>query len=110
MRTNIPSFRLPVEVLDAEVDQILDMGLRTKFNSEITSLKEFLKEDFDAVFVGTGASSPKGRKKMTYYFDYYDQNSFSKRKYGFVFWYKARSLKYTPIQMGLTTYSSVCDI
>ena len=60
-----------------------------------------------SVFVGTGASSPKGRKKMTYCFDYYDQNSFSKRKYGFVFWYKARSLKYTPIQMGLTTYSIV---
>ncbi len=59
MRTNIPSFRLPEEVLNNEVDQILNMGLITKFNSEITSLKEFLKEDFDAVFVGTGA--PKGK-------------------------------------------------
>ncbi len=59
MRTNIPSFRLPEEVLDAEVDQILNMGLKTKFNSEITSLKNFLKEDFDAVFIGTGA--PKGK-------------------------------------------------
>ena len=59
MRTNIPSFRLPEEVLDAEVDQILDMGLKTKFNSEITSLRDFLKEDFDAVFIGTGA--PKGK-------------------------------------------------
>jgi NADPH-dependent glutamate synthase beta subunit-like oxidoreductase len=59
MRTNIPSFRLPEEVLDAEVDQILNMGLKTKFNSEITSLKDFLKEDFDAVFIGTGA--PKGK-------------------------------------------------
>ena len=59
MRTNIPSFRLPEEVLDAEVDQILNMGLITKFNSEIASLKEFLKEDFDAIFVGTGA--PKGK-------------------------------------------------
>ncbi len=59
MRTNIPSFRLPVEVLDEEVDQILNMGLETKFNSEIISMKDFLKEDFDAVFVGTGA--PKGR-------------------------------------------------
>ena len=59
MRTNIPSFRLPEEVLDAEVNQILDMGLNTKFNSEITSLKNFLNEDFDAIFVGTGA--PKGK-------------------------------------------------
>ena len=59
MRTNIPSFRLPEEVLDAEVDQILNMGLKTRFDNEITSLKNFLMEDFDAVFIGTGA--PKGK-------------------------------------------------
>lgn len=59
MRTNIPSFRLPEEVLNEEVDQIINMGLETRFNSEITSMKELLKEDFDAIFVGTGA--PRGR-------------------------------------------------
>ena len=59
MRTNIPSFRLPEEVLNSEVDLILNMGLETKFNSEITSMSSFLQEDFDAVFVGTGA--PKGK-------------------------------------------------
>ncbi len=37
MRTNIPAFRLPVEVLDDEVDQIINMGIETRFNSEITS-------------------------------------------------------------------------
>jgi formate dehydrogenase beta subunit len=59
MRTNIPSFRLPEEVLNEEVDRIINMGLETRFNSEITSMKELLKEDFDAIFVGTGA--PRGR-------------------------------------------------
>jgi len=59
MRTNIPSFRLPEEVLNEEVDQIINLGIETRFNSEITSMKELLKEDFDAIFVGTGA--PKGR-------------------------------------------------
>ena len=59
MRTNIPSFRLPEKVLNEEVNQILDMGLITKFNSEIKSLKEFLRKDFDAIFIGTGA--PKGK-------------------------------------------------
>jgi NADPH-dependent glutamate synthase beta subunit-like oxidoreductase len=59
MRTNIPSFRLPEEVLDEEVDQIINLGIETRFNSEITSMKELLKEEFDAIFVGTGA--PKGR-------------------------------------------------
>ncbi|MDC0075858.1 FAD-dependent oxidoreductase [Gammaproteobacteria bacterium] len=59
MRTNIPSFRLPEEVLNEEVDQIINLGIETRFNTEITSMKELLKEDFDAIFVGTGA--PKGR-------------------------------------------------
>jgi formate dehydrogenase beta subunit len=59
MRTNIPSFRLPEKVLNEEVDQIINLGIETHFNTEITSMKEFLKEDFDAIFVGTGA--PKGR-------------------------------------------------
>ncbi|MCS5548690.1 MAG: FAD-dependent oxidoreductase, partial [SAR86 cluster bacterium] len=59
MRTNIPAFRLPVEVLDDEVDQIINMGIETRFNSEITSMESLLEEDFDAIFVGTGA--PKGK-------------------------------------------------
>ena len=59
MRTNIPSFRLPEEVLNEEVDQVLNLGIKTEFNSEIKSMKDFLEKDFDAVFVGTGA--PKGR-------------------------------------------------
>jgi len=59
MRTNIPSFRLPEKVLNEEVDQVINLGIETRFNTEITSMKEFLKEDFDAIFVGTGA--PKGR-------------------------------------------------
>ena len=59
MRTNIPSFRLPEQVLDEEVNQVLDLGIKTQFNSEITSMKDLLEKDFDAIFVGTGA--PKGR-------------------------------------------------
>ena len=59
MRTNIPAFRLPVEVLDEEVNQIISLGVETRFNSEIKSMKSLLEEDFDAIFVGTGA--PKGR-------------------------------------------------
>jgi len=59
MRTNIPSFRLPENVLNEEVDQIINLGIETRFNTEIKSMEELLKEDFDAIFVGTGA--PKGR-------------------------------------------------
>jgi len=59
MRTQIPAFRLPVEVLDEEVDRILDMGVVTHFNHEITSMRAMLDLGFDAYFVGTGA--PRGR-------------------------------------------------
>ena len=59
MRTNIPSFRLPEKVLNEEVDQIINLGIETRYNSEITSMKDLLDEDYDAIYVGTGA--PKGR-------------------------------------------------
>ncbi len=60
MRTQIPAFRLPEEVLDEEVNYILDMGVHTHFNHYVESMKEILDKEYDAVFVGTGA--PKGRK------------------------------------------------
>jgi NADPH-dependent glutamate synthase beta subunit-like oxidoreductase len=59
MRTNIPAFRLPPEVLDEEIGYILDTGVDLKLNHRIDSMKELLDEDYDAVFVGTGA--PKGK-------------------------------------------------
>ncbi len=59
MRTQIPSFRLPESVLDEEVNYILDMGIHTHFNHFVSSMQSILEQDYDAVFVGTGA--PKGR-------------------------------------------------
>ncbi|MDJ0710283.1 MAG: FAD-dependent oxidoreductase [Woeseiaceae bacterium] len=59
MRTNIPQFRLPPEILDEEIGYILDMGVDLKLNHPIDSMKELLDENYDAVFVGTGA--PKGK-------------------------------------------------
>ena len=59
MRTNIPSFELPVGVIDEEVDRILDFGVVRKFNEEVKSLKSIIEQDYDAIFIGTGA--PKGK-------------------------------------------------
>lgn len=59
MRSQIPSFRLPIEVLNEEVDYILDMGVMTQFETYVDSLKNILNKGYDAVFVGTGA--PRGR-------------------------------------------------
>lgn len=60
MRSQIPSFRLPEQVLNEEVGYILDLGIHRHFNHFVKSLEnEILSQDYDAVFVGTGA--PKGK-------------------------------------------------
>ncbi len=61
MRINIPAFRLPEQVLDEEIAYILDMGVDVRYDTAVASLKTLLERDeFDAVFVGTGA--PKGKE------------------------------------------------
>jgi formate dehydrogenase (NADP+) beta subunit len=59
MRSQIPAFRLPAEVLDQEVGYVLNMGINAHFNTYVTSLKSVIDGGYDAVFVGTGA--PKGK-------------------------------------------------
>jgi formate dehydrogenase beta subunit len=59
MRTNIPSFRLPVSVLDEEMNYIIDMGVDVRLGTPVDSLQALLAEGYDAVFVGSGA--PKGK-------------------------------------------------
>ena len=59
MRSQIPAFRLPVEVLNEEIDYVLDMGIHTQFKTYVSSLKEIIDKGYDAIFVGTGA--PRGR-------------------------------------------------
>jgi NADPH-dependent glutamate synthase beta subunit-like oxidoreductase/ferredoxin len=59
MRSNIPAFRLPAEVLDEEIAYITDMGVDLRLSTPVDSLRELLEQDFDAVFIGSGA--PKGK-------------------------------------------------
>ena len=60
MRSQIPSFRLPEEVLDEEVAYITDnKNVTTFYKSRVDSLKALLEKDYDAIFVGSGA--PRGR-------------------------------------------------
>ena len=60
MRTNIPAFRLPAQVLDQETQVILDMGVDIRYGTPVTSMKDLLDEGYDAVFVGSGA--PRGKE------------------------------------------------
>ncbi|MGH8496887.1 MAG: FAD-dependent oxidoreductase [Gammaproteobacteria bacterium] len=59
MRSNIPAFRLPSPILNEEIGFIVGMGVDLKLGHRINSLAALLEEDYDAVFVGTGA--PHGR-------------------------------------------------
>jgi NADPH-dependent glutamate synthase beta subunit-like oxidoreductase/ferredoxin len=59
IRSQIPKFRLPEQVIDEEIGYILDLGVTTRFGTAIDSLKGLLAQDFDAIFVGCGA--PRGR-------------------------------------------------
>ncbi len=59
MRTNIPSFRLPEQVLTEETDAILNMGVEIRYNSPVESMRALLDQNFDAIFVGSGA--PRGK-------------------------------------------------
>jgi NADPH-dependent glutamate synthase beta subunit-like oxidoreductase/ferredoxin len=59
IRSQIPRFRLPEEVIDEEVGYVIDTGVSFSGGVRINSMKKLLGEDFDAIFVGTGA--PRGR-------------------------------------------------
>jgi NADPH-dependent glutamate synthase beta subunit-like oxidoreductase len=56
MRYGIPAYRLPRDILDAEIERIETMGVRIHLNRKVTNLKRE-KEDggFDAVFAAVGA-------------------------------------------------------
>ena len=60
IRTQIPRFRLPEEVIDEEVGYIDGLGIEFRAAQRVDSLKALLTEGFDAIFVGSGA--PRGRE------------------------------------------------
>ncbi len=59
MRYGIPGFRTPRHVLDAEIQRILDLGVKTRMNCRVgkdISLEQ-VRSEFDALFLGMGAQS-----------------------------------------------------
>jgi formate dehydrogenase (NADP+) beta subunit len=59
IRSQIPRFRLPEEVIDEETGYVLKLGVDFRAGQRIESLKALLAEGWDAVFIGSGA--PRGR-------------------------------------------------
>jgi formate dehydrogenase (NADP+) beta subunit len=59
MRTQVPRFRLPEEVIDEECGYVLDLGVEFAAGRRIDSMKALMAGGWDAIFVGCGA--PRGR-------------------------------------------------
>ena len=60
MRFGIPAYRLPRDVLEAEVERILAMGVELELDSKVTDAAEAMSEGgFDAAFLAVGAHLSK---------------------------------------------------
>lgn len=59
MRYGIPGFRTPRDVLDAEIQRIIDLGVKTRMKTRVGTdvTLEQIRKDFDAVFLGMGAQA-----------------------------------------------------
>ena len=56
MRFGIPKYRLPRDVLDAEIERIVELGVTLELNAKVDDLERVLEQDaFDAVFLAVGA-------------------------------------------------------
>ncbi len=56
MRFGIPKYRLPRDVLEAEVQRILDLGVTLKLNTKVSNIEQSMKAgNFDAAFLAVGA-------------------------------------------------------
>lgn len=55
MRWGIPKYRLPREILDAEIKRISDMGVKFELDTRVVDVQAALKEGFNAIFLAVGA-------------------------------------------------------
>jgi NADPH-dependent glutamate synthase beta subunit-like oxidoreductase len=60
MRFGIPKYRLPRDVLDAEITRILDLGVTLNLNTKVVNILESMTmHGFDAAFLAVGAHIAK---------------------------------------------------
>ncbi len=58
-RVGIPAYRLPREVLNREIDEILGLGVELKLNHPIRDINKLFDEGFAAIFLAIGAHEPQ---------------------------------------------------
>ena len=60
MRVGVPEYRLPAELIQREIDDILALGVELKLNTRVDDVDALLKDGYAAVFLAVGAH--QGRK------------------------------------------------
>jgi heterodisulfide reductase subunit A-like polyferredoxin len=55
LRLGVPEYRLPTEIIEREVQDILDLGIEVKFNHKVDDLDDIFNAGFDAVLIAVGA-------------------------------------------------------
>ena len=59
LRTAIPAYRLPNEVVDRDIKNVTALGVGIKCNTRVESAASLKEQGFDAIFVATGASDER---------------------------------------------------
>ena len=55
MRVGIPDYRLPKDILRAEIKELEDIGVEIRTNSRVNSIEKLFAEGYNAIFVAIGA-------------------------------------------------------
>ncbi|TFH34503.1 MAG: FAD-binding protein, partial [Anaerolineales bacterium] len=55
LRVGVPEYRLPTEIIEREVADILDLGVELRLNTVVEDLDELFEQGFDAVLISVGA-------------------------------------------------------
>ncbi len=59
LRVGVPEYRLPAELIQREVDDIIDLGVELRLNTRVDNLRELTDEGYDSIFVAVGAHEGK---------------------------------------------------
>jgi len=55
LRSGIPAYRLPKQILDQEIDTILQLGVEMQTGVPVNSVDELFEQKFDAIYLACGA-------------------------------------------------------
>jgi heterodisulfide reductase subunit A-like polyferredoxin len=55
LRVGVPQYRLPAEIIEREIDDIIELGVDLRLNSPVKNLDDVFAQGFDAILIAVGA-------------------------------------------------------